>query len=324
MANPVEPPADLRQLGRSRAYTGTDIPPRLRQWHAPRVNRWERLCVVAGRLDLEWLESTDTRRESLGADGVRWIAPGMRWRVVNLAAGARFELEIHAGNRPAEVTPQPLREALLAEAEPVTVADEAALTRLIDTLGAGERRLVRGGFDCRSVLQAAVEAGGNTLFWHPLAAGKSGFAALVVRAARPIGLADYLGHDHAVIEAALAGALRGEGESSIWLHSTLERHLHIEEELLFPAYIEAGGREAWVRGLKNEHAYLRRYLTQLEEPNGRRKFLRLLDGHDEKEERVVYPDILTHIGTRADALTQAVILCLIKPGEAADLSHILL
>ena len=141
-----------------------------------------------------------------------------------------------------------------------------------------------------------------------LITGAGGFTAFVARAAQAFDLAQYLGRDHAVIEAALAGMLRGDTEYTRWLHAALDRHLHIEEDLLFPAYMEAGGRAAWVRGLKNEHTYLRQYRTSLAEPDSRRKFLRLLDGHDEKEERIVYPDMLAHLGSRADDLTTSAIL----------------
>lgn len=258
MANPVEPPADLRRLGRSRAYTDADIPQRLTHWHSPRVNRWENLRINAGRLELEWLEPTHTRRESLGAGETRWMAPGMRWRVADLGSSTRFELEIHAENRPAETSPKRLREAVLTEAVHATVANAEDFVRLLDGFDAGERRLVRGHLGGRAaavIVERAVETSCGALFWHPLAASEETFAALVARAAEPVGLADYLGHDHAVIEAALAGALRGNPEALRWLHTTLERHLAIEEKLLFPAYLEAGGREAWVRGLKNEHRH---------------------------------------------------------------------
>ncbi|MGH8427620.1 MAG: hemerythrin domain-containing protein [Gammaproteobacteria bacterium] len=283
-------------------YARANLPERLRHWHSPRINRWERLCVTAGTLAIERLDAAGVATERLETDDIRWIAPGVRWRVAHLDPGTQFELEIHAENRPAEGTPQPLREALLSEAGQLTVADEAEFSRLIDTLQTDKRCVARGEFDYRPALHAAVQAAGGTLFWHPLAAGATNFTALIARAARPIGLADYLGHDHAVIEAALAGTLRGDAEYEKWLQATLARHLAIEEELLFPAYLAAGGREAWVRGLKNEHKYLRQYLASLAEPDARRKFLRLLDGHDEKEERVVYPDIVARLNDKADAL----------------------
>ncbi len=308
MANPVEPLADRRQLGRSRAYTRADLPGRLRHWHAPRINRWERLCVTAGPLGMERLGAAGVTAELLAADDTRWIAPGTRWRVAQIGPVARFELEIYAEAQSATVAPHPLREALLAAAERVECANAHAFEGVIANLAVGERCVLHGRFDWRAPLRAAMEESGQTLFWHPLIAGGGGFTAFVARAARAFDLAQYLGRDHAVIEAALAGMLRGDTEYTRWLHAALERHLHIEEDLLFPAYMEAGGRAAWVRGLKNEHTYLRQYRTSLAEPDSRRKFLRLLDGHDEKEERIVYPDMLAHLGSRADDLTTSTIL----------------
>lgn len=46
----------------------------------------------------------------------------------------------------------------------------------------------------------------RTLFWHPLDAASTSFTALIARSSRPYGLADYLGRDHAVIEAAPVAA----------------------------------------------------------------------------------------------------------------------
>lgn len=308
MANPAERPAGLRQLGRSRSYAGADLPERLRHWHTPRINRWERLRVIAGTLVFERLDASGAMAERLGSGDGRWFAPGVRWRIEDMSADARFELEIHAdaGSEPA--APQGLRSELLDEAERVKLVDAAAFAALIRELAPGERRLIEGGFDVSPSLATVLHEGGGTIFWHPLAAGANGFTALLARSERAFGLSDYLGRDHALIEAALAGALRGDMDYERWLHATLERHLHIEEELLFPAYLSAGGREPWVRGLKNEHKYLRQYLVSLAAPDERRKFLRLLDGHDEKEERVVYPDIVERLAEAADDLLESAIL----------------
>jgi hemerythrin superfamily protein len=48
-------------------------------------------------------------------------------------------------------------------------------------------------------------------------------------------------------------------------------------------------------------------LRELDQPVSRRRFLRLLDGHDEKEERVIYPDIPAHVEAHADALLNTAI-----------------
>lgn len=298
-------PEQPRLLGRSRAYTLANLPERLRQWHAPRINRWERLWVTGGLLAIEYLGASGTMSVELALHENRWFAPGTRWRVVRMAPDGAFELEVHADVKGQAEAPQPLRSSLLEAADVVTAADGRALAALLQTLPVGERRLVHAGFDLSA--WSGVAAGAHTLFWHPLAAASGTFTVLVARSPKPFDLAAYLGRDHAVIEATLGGALAGDCPYAGWLRATLERHLHIEEELLFPAYLAAGGREAWVKGLKLEHVWLRQYLGELDRAGSRRKFLRLLDGHDEKEERVIYPDIAAHMGVNAAALLDAAV-----------------
>lgn len=298
-------PEHSRLLGRSRGYGASDTPDRLRHWHAPRINRWERLCVTAGTLAIEFLTAIGTTATTLAAGDTLWFAPGTRWRVATMHAGSRFELEVHADAQGQAEAPQPLRTALLSGAQRVVVSTATALDELARALPAGERRIVEGCFPLDEAPRCLQDA--RNLFWHPLERGPSRCVALIARSARAFDLGDYLGRDHAVIEASLGRALAGDAHGGRWLRATLERHLHIEEDLLFPAYLATGGREVWVRGLKHEHGYLRQYLREFERPDSRRKFLRLLDGHDEKEERVIYPDILAHVGPRVDALLAAAI-----------------
>ncbi|MGH8162392.1 MAG: hemerythrin domain-containing protein [Gammaproteobacteria bacterium] len=293
-------PENPRRLGRSRIYSPADLPERLTHWHSPRVNRWERLCVSAGALTIERREASGTATERLEAGEARWIAPGVRWRVTKTRTDTRFEFEVHADSRGQADAPQSLRSELLDEAERVTVADPDAFSARVNELAPGKCYLLDARFDADDSIEQVLSDG--RLFWHPLDAGPQGLTALVSRVSHPFDLAEYLGRDHAVIEAALAGTLRGDAEYERWLTATLGRHLAMEEALVFPAYEAAGGREAWVRGLKNEHRYLREYLGRLDQADGRRKFLRLLDGHDEKEERVVYPDILAKLGKRGETL----------------------
>jgi tellurite resistance-related uncharacterized protein len=297
-------PEQPRLLGRSRAYTLANLPERLRQWHAPRINRWEKLWVTADSLALEHLGANGATGVELREGQHRWFAPGTRWRVVRMTADSRFELEIYADVKGQAEAPQPLRSRLLEDASTATAAGAPALAALLHALPAGERRIVHAHFD--PATWRARTSDSRTLFWHPLAASRGGFTVLVARSDEPFDLRAYLGHDHAVIETALGGALAGDSRCDAWLRASLERHLRMEE-LLFPAWLAAGGREAWVTGLKLEHVWLRQYLGELEQPISRRRFLRLLDGHDEKEERVIYPDILAHVGAGANALLDAAI-----------------
>lgn len=307
---PVQP----RQLGRSRSYARADLPTRLGQWHAPRANRWERLCVLAGGLEVQWLEPGGVTCDHLRAGEGRWIGPGTRWRVAGMDETSRFELEIHADDATPINMPPMRRAAWLDDVEALRPADEAALMRLLLELAPGGQRLVRGEFDVeQALLRDVIALCGQSLFWHPLEGGSGRFAAFVARADGPIGLLEYLGRDHAVIEATMAGAMRGEAERRTWLRSSLSRHVAIEEGLLFPAYLDAGGRAGWISGLCSEHVHLRHYLDALSEPLGQRRFLLLLDGHDEKEERIVYPDMLVRLAARADELTRAAMLFPVPP-----------
>ncbi len=301
---PLAPPGPTRRLGRSRRYTGANLPARLRQWHAPRANRWEYLCVMAGALDTEWLDTARVTTRHLAAGEQCWIAPGMRWRVAGMGPDAGFELEVHADETVAAAAPQDMRAALLEHATRAAARDAGELEARLAALATGQSCLLRIAFDAGTRLREIMHASGDTLFWHPLAADARQCTALVVRSAAPVGLAEYMGRDHAVIESALAGALRGHAEQGCWLRHALARHLAIEEDLLFPAWLGAGGRDGWVRGLLNEHRLLRRYLPQLDDATARRRFLLLLDGHDEKEERIIYPDIVAKLGANARELAR--------------------
>jgi tellurite resistance-related uncharacterized protein len=292
----------MRRLGRSHRYADAVLPERLRRWHAPRANRWERLCMIAGRLVVELLEADGVVTQILIAGDDRWIAPGVRWRVAQMDADTNFELEIHADDSSLASAPQFVRAALLDDADCMQSADEVEFAERLRELAPGRRWLVRARFDMAAAIGAAMANGTGTLCWHPLDAEHRSHTALVVRSAQAVGLADYLGRDHAVIEAALAGALRGDAERGRWLRNLLARHLVMEEDLLFPAWLEAGGNPGWARGLRNEHAHLRRDLDHLDDAVARRRFLLLLDGHDEKEEQIVYPDILARLGRDADRL----------------------
>jgi|GEM_PF-1907222 len=308
MANQAESPPALRRLGRSRPYDAASLPERLTRWHRPRADRWERIRVGSGTLLIEHLSAAAVTRETMHSGGTRWIGPGMRWRVADVGPGTRFELEVHAAASAGSSAAPRLRADALDEAGHVDVEDAHALARLLRGLAAGERRLVRGCFDWAKPLGDIPATEACFVSWHPLEVGDGGFTAFVARTGDPVGLADYLARDHLVLEAALAGMLRGNADHAAWLHAALERHIRIEESLVFPAYVECGGREAWVRGLHAEHTYIRQYLGLIPDPGAMRKFARLLDSHDEKEEGIVYPDIIVHLGGRADSLARAAML----------------
>src|SRR5699024_7045456 len=211
------PPERTRQLGRPRRYTATDMPARMHNWHAPRANRWEHVFIVAGRMDTQWLGAAGVIRLRLEAGKRQWIAPGNRWRVEHASSDLRFEFKIHADETIAADAPQVARAALFDELASENVREPSELETILGTLSAGELLLLRAHADCGAPLQDAMRKSGKTLFWHPLEAGSDRFTALVARSSQPVGLPEYLGRDHAVIEATLSGALRGNTEHTHWM-----------------------------------------------------------------------------------------------------------
>lgn len=262
--------------------------------------------MQAGELVTEWLRVGAVTTLRLTPGERRWIAPGSRWRIARLAAATRFELATHADETRAPDAAQSARVAWLDDVPDARLDARGDPPALLAALAPGEARLMRTDAAAFARLSRALRAGGHACTWHPLEAGPEGCTAVIVRPLQPVNLADYMGRDHAIIEAALAGALAGDAEHARWLRQVLARHLAIEERVLFPAYLAAGGNASWIEGLLREHADLRAHLPRLAKPASRRRFVLMLDGHDEKEEQLIYPDIAAHTGARMDELVARV------------------
>lgn len=306
-ASDTPPSGAMRALGRGRPHRAGDLLPRFSRWHAARANRWEWLHLQRGELVLQWLGEAGSLARSLGDGQSLWLAPGHRWRIARLSEDAEFSLQVFADDSVIADAPQPERARLLEAAPRLEAADAAALAQALADLAPGERRLLRTPFDPAPCVREALADSGGTLTWHPLGADAGTHAALLVRCAEPVDLLDYLGRDHALIEAALVGALGGDAGRERWLRSLLARHLRIEEQDIFPAFLAAGGDPATVRALQREHELLRGHLDNIADPASHRGLLLVLEAHDEKEEQLVYPDFLARIGSRAAALTAAII-----------------
>ena len=287
-------PKDLRYLN-SRTYAGEHARQWSTGWHAPRLNRWERLRANGGDAVLERLEPSEIAAHTLPAGEEYWIEPGERWRLASLDSAGSLEVAPHAQDALSSSRPQAARERWLAGVKEVEVEGVSDLRNLLDMLPEGERRLCLGAFDWTDAVVAAKIILRGRLSWHPLAAESNGnFAALAIHVGNPVNLVDYLGRDHAVIEAALSMAARGVGGAPARFRGILRRHVAIEEALLFPAYDTTDDRGRMVRGLLREHRYIEAALEGADEPGSLRRLWRLLEAHDEKEELLVYPEIVTH------------------------------
>lgn len=242
------------------------------------------------------------------ADACAWFGPGAGWRVTRIDATTRFELEVHGKAAAATACMPPGRARLLDDARQFHCPTAGDLETRLPEMAAGPGCLVHGDFDLRRARTVLGALRGVTLSWHPLEASGAKFVAFVQCLDRPLALDDYLRRDHAVIESALAGFLRGRDDRYPWLVSLLERHIRIEEALVFPPYLEAGGRGAWVRSLEMEHRQLRGLMCDATPDTIRGRLPRMLDSHDEKEERIVYPDVIGILGAFGAELAARAVL----------------
>lgn len=183
--------------------------------------------------------------------------------------------------------------------------------RLRVTAGVLQVELLRGGAIHAGRLEATADAVhdllcGGTLSCQALDVSGAGLVGFVQHVDGRLALGAYLRRDHAVIESALAGFLDGRQDRLAWMVNLLERHIRIEEELLFPRYLEAGGRRAWARSLEMEHRQLQCLLrTEAADSDG---WVRMLDSHEEKGERIVYLDVIRALGASGGALVGQAVL----------------
>jgi iron-sulfur cluster repair protein YtfE (RIC family) len=138
------------------------------------------------------------------------------------------------------------------------------------------------------------------------------------------GLAESLSQHHRYCDRFFEAALEAAGKSD-WktftsriaaLKDALEHHIAFEEQELFPAFEEASGMLGGpTEVMRMEHAEMRDLLDALGaaqprvDPQGCRAELEhlhaLLQGHNDKEEAVLYPACERLLGARSDLIAEA-------------------
>lgn len=136
----------------------------------------------------------------------------------------------------------------------------------------------------------------------------------------------YMEQDHAVIDGFAGRAVQAaqardpgtlQSEAGEFLRR-LRRHIEMEEEVLFPVFEERTGMVAAgpSRQMRNEHDQMRPLLAQMEQAAAQQDgagferaaqaLFDILQPHNMKEERIMYPSIENAAGTDAPALLQRV------------------
>lgn len=135
-------------------------------------------------------------------------------------------------------------------------------------------------------------------------------------------ITDYMQQDHALIDgiaeraaaAAAAGDLAGMERDGTLFLQRLERHIEMEEHLLFPAFEERTGMTAAGPSvqMREEHVQMQGALQQMREAieardpaayqRGSQALFEILVPHNLKEEQMMYPMLDDAVGADAGAL----------------------
>lgn len=139
-------------------------------------------------------------------------------------------------------------------------------------------------------------------------------------------ITDYMQRDHALIDgiaeraaaAAAAGDLAGMERDGALFLQRLERHIEMEEQLLFPAFEERTGMSAAGPSvqMREEHVQMQGALQQMREAIGARDpaayqrgsqaLFEVLAPHNLKEEQMMYPMLDDAMAADAGALLSEV------------------
>jgi iron-sulfur cluster repair protein YtfE (RIC family) len=125
-----------------------------------------------------------------------------------------------------------------------------------------------------------------------------------------VSVSECLGHDHRVLDSMLIDIEAFVQERSFDLameylapfHKRLETHMDAEEVILFPTYERATGCDGPTTVMRREHAEIRRLMRALRASlSGTgmpadplhllEEIARVLESHNAKEERVLYPEV---------------------------------
>lgn len=186
----------------------------------------------------------------------------------------------------------------------------SVLLDALETLPVGEAFVVVGGPDVKPVLNAVRTGQAAAVDWNVL---ENGPARVRVEVRRRSGrqarsISEYLEHDHLRLDGMLfeverllaEGALAHARERLAEFCCGLDRHITVEEEILFPHFEQATGlTNGPTTVMRTEHVEIRRWManaaaaladgqtTAFADAVGRLKGV--LMPHNMKEERILYP-----------------------------------
>jgi uncharacterized protein (DUF2249 family)/tellurite resistance-related uncharacterized protein/hemerythrin-like domain-containing protein len=321
--NPRKPALELPQgyvpFTRTPVFDLLEFPDGLRNYHSTPDGVWGEIVVESGALRYDWLdgsgESWDLARGDVGV-----IPAELPHRIEPLSEETRFYLQLYRARSGSDDG--------LGDADGDGMLDLRSLSpplrhqqvlSAFDALNPGESLVFIKDRDPRPLLGRFAALRSHRYLWLPQAASETRWVVWLARRdddfAPTIG--EVLQADHGRLDALLDEAIRrvAAGEPAGAALSDfcwgVRRHLRIEEQRLFPLFLEVGGPELPTQVMVSEHRDIERQLQQIEnDPTVDEAMLKLLrhtiDHHSFKEEGVLYPMLDVSLGGRRGELVETV------------------
>lgn len=154
--------------------------------------------------------------------------------------------------------------------------------KLFGSLREGESFVLVNDHDPKPLLYQFQAERAREFEWSPLETGPESWRVEIARRRpAPRGVAEFLQADHRRLD-----SLFEQGRFSEF-RVGLDRHIRIEEEILFPVFDERAGMPGPTQVMRHEHTEIRRLLPAL--PASGRELRHVLAQHNVKEESILYP-----------------------------------
>lgn len=316
----LELPQGYAAFTRTPTFDPLKLPAGLRDSHSTSRGVWGEIVVEQGTLRYDWLDGSG-KSWNLEVGEVGVIPDALPHRVKPLSDDTRFHLQLYrAEDALEESSGQDIDGRAVLDVRPLPAPlRHREIFSAFDALGPGESLIFINDHDPRPLLGQFAILRRHRYLWLPQSAtGERWTVCLCSRqtdSEPTVGealLADHVRLDELMNSAANAAAADKPAAEILDDFSWgLRRHIRIEEQRLFPLFVEAGGPVAPTQVMALEHRGIEQKLQLLENsPQSALSTLddlrRMLEQHNFKEEGVLYPMLDDLMGERHAELVEAV------------------
>lgn len=315
----LELPHGYAPFTRTATFDSLEFPGGLRNLHSTSDGVWGEIVVESGALRYVWLDGSGESWD-LGSGDVGVIPAELPHRIEPLSDDTRFYLQLYRAGLGSDGGMLGADDDGVLDLRPLSAPlRHQQVFSAFDALKPGESLVFVKDRDPRPLLGRFAARRQHRYLWLPQAVSKGRWVVWLSR--REDDFAPMNGEalqaDHgrldtlldSVIGRAAAGESGGDALGDFcW---GVRRHFRIEEQRLFPLFLEVGGPGMPTRVMVSEHRDIERQLQSIENetatPESVLKTLRhMIDHHCFKEEGVLYPMLDVSLGARRTELVEAV------------------